>query len=170
MHIFVACSMNDRHLYFWKLLTAGLFAMVLSSCGNPVIYSHEHTFAGDLWAYEDSVSYEFEVKDTASLYEINLNVIHSDAFSFENLYVQINSTYPDNTTKQDVLSLEFADESGIWMGKDEGDYLKAPIALQPRAHFNKTGKYRMVFHQFSRRDSLPGMHAMELELVKLRKK
>ncbi|MBP7541584.1 MAG: hypothetical protein KA802_16810, partial [Saprospiraceae bacterium] len=76
------------------------------------------------------------------------------------------SIYPDQTSKNDVLSLEFADDSGTWMGEKDGNYLKAPIAIQPIAKFKKAGKYTMVFYQNSRVDSLKGINSLELILNK----
>ena len=97
-----------------------------------------------------------------------LNVTHDNDLPYENFYVKINSIYPDKTRKTDILSLEFADESGTWMGKKSGDNFLAPIALQPIAKFKKIGIYKMIFYQNSRIDSLKGIQSLELEIDKKR--
>lgn len=138
----------------------------LVSCSNTNIYNQKEEISGEIWEYSDSLTYSFEIKDTAQLYTMQLNVEHDDKLPFENCYVKINSIYPDNSRKSDILSLEFADESGTWMGKQDGSNYIAPIALQPIAKFNQTGKYTMVFYQNSRVDSLNGIHSLELRVDK----
>lgn len=145
---------------------AALVMVFFSSCNRGNIYTHEEEINGYIWTYRDSLSYEFEIKDTAQLYSMQLNVLHDNDLPYENLYVKIRSVYPDKLVKNDVLSLEFADESGTWMGEKEGEKYLAPIALQPIAKFSQTGLYKMVFYQNSRRDSVPGIHSLELSVDK----
>ena len=140
--------------------------MTLVSCNGGNIYTEKIEIKDDVWTYSDSLKYSFEIKDTAQLYTMQLNVRHNEEFPFENCYVKIHSIYPDQTSKNDVLSLEFADDSGTWMGEKDGNYLKAPIAIQPIAKFKKAGKYTMVFYQNSRVDSLKGINSLELILNK----
>jgi len=145
---------------------SSLLMVFFSSCNRDNIYSHEETIPGDMWSYNDSLTYEFEVEDTALLYSMQLDVTHNDNFPYENLYVQIRSVYPDKSVKNDVLSLEFADESGGWMGSRNGNNYIAPIALQPVAKFRQSGKYRMTFFQNSRIDSIAGIHSLKLNVDK----
>lgn len=140
--------------------------LIFSSCNNINIYTEKREVRDGIWKYADSLSYSFEIKDTAQLYTMQLNVEHDDKLPYENCYVKINSVYPDKTRKSDILSLEFADETGTWMGKREGSHYVAPIALQPIAKFNKAGNYQMVFYQNSRVDSLSGIHSLELVIDK----
>jgi len=142
------------------------FGAIFSSCDRTTIYQQEEQITGDIWKYSDSLSFSFEIPDTAQLYSMQLDVRHNDDFPYENCYVRIRSIYPDRTVKNDVLSLEFADQSGAWMGEKSGKYLLAPIALQPVARFRQAGRYTMVFFQDTRRDSLPGLHSMELRIDK----
>jgi len=137
-----------------------------SSCNRGNIYSHEEEIKGGTWSYKDSLTYQFEIDDTAQLYSMQLNVLHDNNFPYENLYVKIRSVYPDKSIKNDVLSLEFADETGGWMGEKEGKKFLAPIALQPIAKFSQKGKYSMTFYQNSRIDSVPGIHSLELSVDK----
>jgi len=155
----------NKILYGVGLLIA---VVSVSSCtGN--IYNHEEKIPNDIWRYADSLNFEFEIPDTAQLYMMELDVRHTDAFPWENCYVKIRSTYPDKTVKTDILSLEFADPSGNWMGEKKGDYIVAPIALQPIAKFKEKGKYQMTFFQDTRRDSIPGIHSLKLKISKLKK-
>jgi len=147
----------------------GLIGVIAFSSCTGNIYSHEEQLAEDTWGYNDSLTYTFSIPDTAQLYTMELDVKHTDAFPFENCYVKIKSRYPDKTTKVDVLSLEFADPSGSWMGEKSGDYLLAPIAIQPVAKFKEKGTYSMTFFQNTRRVILPDIHSLKLKINKLKK-
>jgi gliding motility-associated lipoprotein GldH len=150
--------------------TIALLTILLSSCDNSVIYREKKEIKSPYWTYADSVRFDFDIKDTSKLYSLELDVIHSDTFPSENCYVRILSKYPNDTLKSDVLSLEFADQNGLWMGKAHGDDYLVPIALQPVAKFKIPGKYSMTFLQNNRIDSLPGIRSMEMYIHILSKK
>lgn len=139
-----------------------ILILFLSSCDNSEVYRKKKEISKSWWLYNDSIPFEFEIKDTSKIYSLELDVIHSDTFPYENSYVKILSLYPNDTLKQDILSLEFADNNGMWLGKKSGDNYFVPIALQPRAKFKLPGKYSMTFLQNNRIDSLPGIQSMEL--------
>ncbi len=143
--------------------------ILLTSCSGN-IYNEERKIAGDVWEYSDSLRFDFEIPDTAQLYTMELDVKHTDGFPYENCYVRIKSVYPDKTVKDDVLSLEFADETGMWMGEKSGNAWLAPIAIQPIAKFRQSGKYSMTFFQDTRQDSLPGIESLRLKISKFKKK
>ncbi|HQW55802.1 MAG TPA: gliding motility lipoprotein GldH [Saprospiraceae bacterium] len=144
-----------------------IFSLFIS-CNSDQIYSNKITLDSPYWLYKDSLKYEFTITDTAQNYTMELDVNHIDTFGFENCYVQIHSVYPDGTSKNDVLSLEFADASGQWLGKNSGSKWLVPIALQPVARFKQTGKYTMAFYQHNRVDSLAGIESMKLMISKLK--
>jgi gliding motility-associated lipoprotein GldH len=146
----------------------GLIGVIAFSSCTGNIYSHEEQLAEDTWGYNDSLTYTFSIPDTAQLYTMELDVKHTDAFPFENCYVKIKSRYPDKTTKVDVLSMNLPTFRQL-DGEKSGDYLLAPIAIQPVAKFKEKGTYSMTFFQNTRRDSLPGIHSLKLKINKLKK-
>lgn len=141
---------------------------LLCSCKQDTIYRQKLDINSNYWRYNDSLKFSFEIADTSLKYSIELDVMHRDSFPFENCYVQIKSTYPDKKVKSDMLSLEFADETGKWLGKSKGENLLVPIALQPIAKFKDPGHYEMTFFQNTRVDSLPGILSLEMIIQKLK--
>ncbi|HMY85500.1 MAG TPA: gliding motility lipoprotein GldH [Saprospiraceae bacterium] len=143
--------------------------ILLTSCSGN-IYNEERKIAEGIWEYNDSLRFDFEIPDTAQLYTMELDVKHRDEFPYENCYVRIKSLYPDKTLKDDRLSLEFADETGMWMGEKSGGSWLAPIAIQPVAKFRQPGKYSMIFFQDTRQDSLPGIESLRLKIARYKAK
>ena len=145
-----------------------LCLFVICGCNQDTIYRQKIEIPGPFWLYGDSVRFTFDIPDTSLHYAIELDVVHRDSFPFENCYVKINSIYPDKKVKSDVLSLEFADGEGNWLGKPQSGDLWVPIALQPVAKFKTAGHYEMVFYQHTRVDSLPGIKSLEMVIEKIR--
>ena len=113
---------------------------LLCSCKQDTIYRQKLDINSNYWRYNDSLKFSFEIADTSLKYSIELDVMHRDSFPFENCYVQIKSTYPDKKVKSDMLSLEFADETGKWLGKSKGENLLVPIAFQTTVDRDLIGK------------------------------
>lgn len=148
----------------WSIL---VIVLVLSACKNDVIFTSTHVMPNSKWTYADSLVFDFEIKDTSKVYALDLNVTHQDTFPYENLYIKVHSKYPNGIQKSDILSLEFADGSGQWMGKSSGSGYLAPIAFQPKAIFKIPGLYHMAIYQNSRKDTVGGIEKIELVIHQL---
>lgn len=136
---------------------------VLSSCGPTVIYHHEEKVPAS-WTYQDSLVFGFEVSDTSLAYDMWLYCDHQSTFPFENLYLQITTTFPDGSKTVSPLSLRLSDEKGDWQGKCSGQKCNIEIPISSRAYYKLPGLYHIVMHQYSRQDSLHGIDAISIKI------
>lgn len=150
-----------HHRYLAALLLPGL----LLACDTGLHYQEEHAIPEDSgWTYADSLSFSFDIADTLALYDLILVVDHRTGYPYQNLYTRIHTIFPSGRRLSQVLSLELMDKVGYWQGDCRGERCSLRIPIQESAYFNETGTYSLRLEQYMRRDSLPGLDALSLEV------
>jgi len=141
----------------------GLLSLVFLSvaCGPDYAYQQTYELEGDTWSYTDSLTFEFEVPDTATIYDLVLEVRHSASYANQNLYVLIHTTFPAGQRLTEQVSLELSDK-GRWEGDCRGDWCTVRIPIQSGAYFNQTGSHRFVLEQYMRQDPVEGIRSLGL--------
>jgi gliding motility-associated lipoprotein GldH len=152
-----------KHLVIFSMLLLNL-----SSCGPKVIFDQKVKLSGT-WLYNDSIKFDFEITDNTKTCDLILVLTHSDVFSYENLYVNATTIFPDGSKTTNPVSLQLADKNGGWIGDCTGDNCSITIAMSSAAYFKSSGKYAIMLEQYSRKDSLEGISAIELKVMESQK-
>jgi gliding motility-associated lipoprotein GldH len=143
-----------------------LLSFALLACGPDFIIQESHDFPKGTWAYADSCVFKVNIEDTSKLYNIYVEVAHSDEYDFQNLYVLIRTVFPDGKRLDKVVSLQLADQIGQWNGNCSGANCKLRIPMQENAFFAKKGEYQFVFLQHMRKDNLGGLKSLTFGIEK----
>ena len=106
------------------------------------------------WTYDQPMEFVFKAPDTTKLYDIHLTVEHTKSFDYQNIYMQLLTIFPKGDTLRQPFSLDVSDKFGQWTGDCGSDICRRTSVLQARARFEQLGKYKLIFEQFSRKDSL----------------
>ena len=146
----------------WSSLFCLLSLVFLSmACGPDYAYRQTHELDGDAWSYADSLTFEFAVPDTTTIYDLYLEVVHSATYDNQNLYVLIHTNFPDGQRLSEQVSLELSDK-GRWEGDCRGDWCTVSIPIQSDAYFNQTGPHQFVLEQYMRRNPVAGIRSLGL--------
>ncbi len=152
-------------VWHWGVVWLLLFATF--ACGGPeVVYERTENFAGDGWAYADSVSFDYVVGDTAARYDLVLTLGHSPAYPAQNFYVRLNTHLPDGTSLSQPLSLDLANEFGEWYGDCDDGVCSVDLSIQEGTRFLSAGKHRLVVSQFTREDPVGEIASLSFKLIK----
>ncbi len=134
-------------------------------CGCESLYFNERVeVAGDVWTYGDTKSFSFTVPDTQNLYDISLGIEYGKDYGYQNVYIELETLFPNGDTLTQPFSMDLADKFGNWLGDCSGDLCHKQSLLQPQTRFEQQGTYQLNFRQFTRKDSLMGIHALELAI------
>lgn len=144
-----------------------LMAILLgfTACQNDYFYDQTVNPEAETWRYDQPAQFDFTIQDTSIRYDFLLDIKHREDFSYQNLYTEIITQFPDSTSQDDVVSLELADKLGLWVGDCRKGYCSLTIALQEQARFAIPGDYSLRLEQFTRTDSLPGVAALRLRIA-----
>ncbi len=83
---------NSRFL----VVIAVVCVVVLSACGKVNLFEKLKSFPKHEWAARDTASFDIAIKDSA-LYKFFVVIRHTDAYRFNNIWLNITLTDPDST-------------------------------------------------------------------------
>lgn len=134
--------------------------LFLTACGPSYLYQETRDLPDVGWTYADSLSFDFTIDDTLSIYNLNVTVDHGTDYPYQNLYVRLHTRFPDGQRLTEQVSLELAGKAGNWLGDCDSEDCSLLIPIQTDAYFNQAGNYRLTIQQFMRRDTLAGVEAV----------
>ncbi len=147
-----------------KSLLFIFLSIVLASCGSKSIIDKTYDIANNEWIYADSLRFEFEITDTVRLYDLVIELKHATDYSYQNLYTQIQTQFPDGQRLSKPLSLELANAAGEWQGRCNANSCTVKIPIQQGAYFNQPGKYVITLEQFMRENPVKGVQSVTLKV------
>lgn len=148
---------NMRYLPF--------FLLILVGCSSPVL-DETYSFDNQEWTYSDTLDFSFEIEDTAQLYDMYLEIEHSSKSPHQNIYYQVTYFANDEQVQQHILSFDFFTKKGYSLGdcNNETCTVRSPFSIN--TEFDKSGVYKLRFVQYTRNNSLMGIHNFNLTINK----
>ena len=149
----------------YNIILASLW--MLSSCQSNVLYSDTINIPDASWEDAQKISFEFDVEDSTTLYQLVARLKHNTDYAYENLYVNIRTVYSNGKIVEDPLSLEMADKSGQWYGACSGNTCTLDIMLQEKILFLPSGHYQIVFEPYMRVAPIVGIQSIGLTVQRV---
>jgi gliding motility-associated lipoprotein GldH len=132
-------------------------SILIISCGEFPIASDSYEVNHDGWYSDDTKSFEWTVEDINSSYSIFVDVSHNQDYSFSNLYLFLDLTFPNGKNRRDTLGCALADTRGNWFGSGIGDIIDHRISFKENFTFPIEGRYNLRVTQGMRQDPLLGV-------------
>ncbi len=142
-----------------------LLAMLLVSCSEGVLFDQTAQVNGH-WYKDNPREFNVTVSDSLATYNFYLNVRHSTDYRYSNLYLFLQTRFPNGHLTRDTLQLILADNTGKWLGKGWGSVKEDQILLKHNLRFPLTGNYRFTLWQAMRADTLKGIRDVGLRIVR----
>ena len=151
-------------IFLLFLLTA------LAGCETLNVYEKNVSVPGHAWpsAFRPQVS--FNITDTTSFYQIWFVIRHTDAYGYNNIWVDVSSRSPGDTAAQTQrFDLPLADQQR-WTGSGMDDIYEHRILLyREPVKFRQPGTYQVGFTQLMREDPLKHVMNVGLRIEKVRR-
>ncbi len=140
------------------LLVLVICSLLFASCSlSTDVFEKDVQIPGQEWesSFKPQVKFELKAIDTASLYDIFLVLRHSDAYYFNNIWIQGSVQEPgDSAAKSERYDLTLATNEKGWLGSGMDDIYEHRILIQPRTKFKRPGTYSFTIEQIMRQDPL----------------
>lgn len=133
-----------------------LLASLVTGCTTIGVYEKTQAFADQTWASANRLNFSFDITDTAAGYNVFVVLRHTDAYRYNNIYLNVTSINPGDSAITTRQNLTLANNSG-WLGTAMDDIIEHRIAINRSALKLKKGKYQVMLQQIMRDDPLPGM-------------
>lgn len=152
-----------------KLFVFGIIvvSLLFTSCDNENIYFQKYTeIENSSWNMDNDIRYEFDVKDTASIYDFSFNLRNTNDYQYSNLFIFWQLQSPDGRTKTDTSEFILAKPNGQWLGKTASGTVIENSMLFLKKKLPVPGKYTFTFWQGMREVSLNNVKDIGLKIIK----
>ena len=126
----------------------------MAGCGTLDVYEKTVSFPDHEWKTINKPSFTFAIEDTVSAYHIFIILRHEDAYHYNNIWVNITTQAPGDTTRTQLVNITLADNKKGWLGTGMDDIFdhraritRSPIKL-------KKGNYTFTLQQNMREEPL----------------
>ena len=139
----------------WVVLLFLCFGGVWVSCQNNRVYEGSKAISSEGWRMDDSAEFVIDVTDTVSAHNIIFNVRNTNSYRYANLYIFLDSYYPNFRHTRDTLHFLLADQQGNWIGDRAGEIVDNRFMFREKVRFPKAGQYRFVMSHGMYDETLP---------------
>ena len=110
---------------------------------------------GQEWAGSFKPEVTFTISDTVSSYNIYVVIRHTDAYNYNNLWINATVLQPGDTSPHSQrYNLILATNEKGWLGSAMDDIYEQRVLIQTQTKFQKPGDYHFSFQQIMREDPL----------------
>ncbi|MFN4233795.1 MAG: gliding motility lipoprotein GldH [Bacteroidia bacterium] len=130
-----------------------LVILIVVSCDSKRFYEKNLPIKNEVWNVNDKPYFEVEIKDTLQFYNFYINLRHNASYAYSNIYLFLNTYFPNGEKSRDTIECILADNRGFWLGKGT-EIIEHQILFKRKVRFPMSGLYRFEFEQAMRKDDL----------------
>lgn len=152
-----------------KTYFAIIILLLASSCVTIDVFEKNVSIPNQEWSGNFQPEITFEIKDTTSLYNIYVVLRHTDAYRYNNIWLNVYTEIPGDTVNKQRLDLRLATDDKGWLGSGMDDIFehrilitRSPVALR------KPGEYKFRLQQIMREEPLQYVMNVGIRVEKAR--
>ena len=155
-----------KHTFRYLLLPLS-YCLFLFSCTQIDVYESHTVIPKQKWQQSFSAQGDFIIQDTSAAYSIYLVLRHTDAYQYNNIWLNIGLQPPGDRMQIQKVNLVLGNDADGWEGNGMNDIweLRKLLNGAPR-RFKKPGKYSFSISQIMRDDPLPNIMSVGLRIEK----
>jgi len=144
------------------------FCLSLSSCTRLEVFEKDISIPGYKWETNFAAKGKFDITDTTASYNIYLVLRHTDAYKYDNIWLNIGLQSPGDSLQYQKVNLELGNDAKGWEGTGMNDIWEVRKVLNDRPlPFKKTGGYAFSIMQIMRDNPLPGIMSAGLRIERV---
>ena len=140
-------------------------SILLHSCNLNSIYNESIAINEKGWYKEDMARFEVTIDDTIQAYDFYINIRNTTEYRYSNLYIFLNTIFPNSNMSRDTIEFVLADIEGRWLGKGWGAIKDNSVLLNRSMRFPLKGKYEFKIQQAMRVDTLDGISDIGIQIT-----
>ncbi|MGI8951611.1 MAG: gliding motility lipoprotein GldH [Chitinophagaceae bacterium] len=134
-----------------------IFISVLIACASINVFEKDAFFPNHIWSANYEPSFSFTISDTSSLYNFFIVLRHTDAYQYNNIWLNVTTIAPGDTAQTQQLNLKLGDNTKGWLGSAMDDIIEHRILITRNPVKLKKGNYTFILQQIMRHDDLPNI-------------
>ncbi len=156
-------------LFRKKILFPSFLAVLffVIGCNRTTLFTQAVDFH-DNWPKEKAAKFVVPIKDTLSPVDFYIDIRHTGKYRYSNLYLFMQTRFPNGTFTKDTLEIMLANVQGKWLGKGWGEIKEDHVLLKRKLHFPMRGDYEFLIWQAMRVDTLKAIRSVGLDIEKVK--
>lgn len=159
--------------YLSAKLSIALLILILSLCFTACTqldeFEKNSIIPQNRWLYTFKPSFNFDIKDTSSSYNLYVVLRHTDTYRYNNIWLNVGTQSPGDTVRYQKFELQLGSDAKGWEGTGMDDIweLRKLITNGP-VKFNKAGNYKFSVAHIMRENPLPNILSVGIRVEKAR--
>jgi len=141
-----------------------IFLLTFSSCDSSRIFEENMEVSPEGWDASAPFTFSFDVTDTLTPCNFYLNVRHTGAYKYSNLYVFIKTIFPNNEMARDTFECVLQQSDGKWLGSGTGGGRDHQIPFKMGLRFPLKGSYIFEIEQAMREPKLKDLKSIGIRV------
>ncbi|HJV78004.1 MAG TPA: gliding motility lipoprotein GldH [Paludibacter sp.] len=150
-----------------RILLAIFISLLTVACSNSDVFFQYKAVASKGWNKDSLYSFDVNITDTVSAYNVYVNVRNRGEYPYQNLWLFLDKTSPDKIQIKDSVECYLADQRGKWLGSGIGSVMEMPVLYQQNARFKKAGIYHYKIVHGMRDSVLIGINDIGMRFEKV---
>ena len=149
------------------LLTGFAGILFFNSCTQIEVFEKDTAIPKYEWQQNFSAKGDFLITDTVSPYNIYLVLRHTDAYQYNNIWLNVGLQPPGDTMHVQKVNLSLGDDARGWYGSGMDDIWEVRSLLNNGARrFKQPGKYSFTISHIMRDNPLLNLMSVGLRIEK----
>lgn len=158
-----------KNNYIFVLTILVIQIAVLNSCTQANLFEKNTTIPNLKWQSNYNATGSIEITDTTSLYNVYLVLRHTDAYNYNNIWLNIGLQTPGDSMLYQKINFTLGNDATGWEGIGMSDIweVRKPISGIGMA-FTKKGTYHFSIAHIMRDNPLPNIMSVGMRLEKIK--
>ncbi len=139
------------------------------SCRQIDVFEKHTPIPGYKWQSNFAATGVFNITDTVSPYNLYIVLRHTDAYLYNNIWLNVGLQSPGDTMYSQKINLSLGNDAGGWEGTGMNDIweVRKLLNTQPR-RFKKNGQYQFSILHVMRDNPLLNVMSAGLRIEKIK--
>jgi gliding motility-associated lipoprotein GldH len=130
-------------------------ALLIVSCSTIDVFEKNINIPDHEWKSDFKPSIVFDITDTTSLYNIYVVLRHTDSYRYNNIWMNIYTQVPGDSTHRQRFDLRLATDDKGWLGSGMDDIFEHRVLVYPEPQrLSRAGQYKFRLEHIMREDPL----------------
>lgn len=134
------------------------------SCVDNAVVDNFFAIPNQHWTYAQPIKTAFDISNTNKTHNLFINLRHTDAYKYANIWFKVSIISPDKKTKTERIEFNLASPDGAWLGTTAGNLFTCQLPYKQNFKFTQKGKYLIVVEQNMRDNPLDGVNDLGLRV------
>lgn len=143
-----------------------MLLVLFTACDSRRVFEKNIPVPENKWLADKPVVLQMNITDTVLPHNVYINLRNASHYPFSNIFLFLNTTFPDGRRDRDTLEIMLAGPDGKWLGDGLGDIWDNRVLFKKNVAFPQAGEYRFELVQAMRLDPLPGIMDVGMRVEK----